>query len=271
MLVKSLAQNQHSVLSQEQPVSTVPYGLGFDINLRNGEQEPSHKNGTSDPTTCVEKAEPEYNMVETCLRFPLTKCHHLVLFKMPETFLDESSDSILPCGCWTGKAPDTQTQEATLFVDYIGAETNFKSIWNVTGLGACGCWECGAVEFEVGDGNEDQRAAVENDKGDGHQGRVRDAVKGTSRINNQPGEAMSIEVGFLQDCERWRKMECWKDKWWNGDMAERGARLTAESRWANTDVNEGALMIYAEQSTFIKSMQHAFRGLGWLLSVSWVT
>lgn len=126
---------------------------------------------------------------------------------MPETFLDESSDSILPCGCWTGKAPDTQTQEATLFVDYIGAETNFKSIWNVTGLGAGGCRECGAVEFEVGRGNEDQRAAVENDNGDGHRGRVRDATKGgLAESTTKQAKLQALRWGFCRtakDGGRW--------------------------------------------------------------------
>lgn len=235
MVVKSAPQNQPSAALQEQAASIFPHGLRFNINLHKSKQEHSHIDGTSELTTRDNKVESEFDMVETYLRFPLTKCHHLIPFKMPETFLDESSDSILPCGCWTGRAPDTQTQEATLFVDYIGVETSFKSVWDVTGLGADRCWACGAVEFEVGNGSEDEKTAVENGNGHGHEGWVRTATRGTSRINKQTGEATSVEVGFLQDCERWRKMEDWKDKWWNGDLAERGAKLMAESRWANTE------------------------------------
>jgi hypothetical protein len=235
MLVESPVQKQPSAISQEQPESTFPYGLGFNIDQHNDKQEHSQANSASETTTRANEAEPEVDMVETYLRFPLTKCHHLIVFKMPETFLDEYSDSILPCGCWTGKAPDAQTLEATLFVDYIGAETGFKSVWDVTGLGPGGCWECGAVEFEVDGGNEGGVAAVENDSRHDHEGSVRNATGVTSRIKKKTGKATSIEAIFLQDCQRWRKMEDWKNKWWNGDMGEQGTKLMAESRWANTE------------------------------------
>jgi hypothetical protein len=204
MEAKSPAQAQPPTTPQEQAASTFPYGLRSKI-------------------------------VETYLRFPLTKCHHLIPFKMPETFLDKASDSVLPCGCWTGKTPDAQMQEATLFVDYVGAETSFKSVWDVTGLGAGGCWECGALEFEVGEGNEYVGGAFESGNSHGHTGWGQSATGDMQRINKETGEFMSIEEAFLEDCKHWRKIEDWKDKWWNGDMTERGSKLMAESRWARTE------------------------------------
>jgi hypothetical protein len=235
MEAKRPAQTQRPRASQEQPASTFPYGLGFDISLQNDHDDPSHANGASDSIAYVTKPEKEYEMVETFLRFPLTKCHHLIPFNMPETLLDASSDNVLPCGCWTGKAPDAQLQEASLFVDCIGADRSFKSVWGVTGLGADGCWECGTLEFEVGDGSNAEGGAVENGNGHGNRAWGYRVDGGIHRVNKETGEAMSFNEAFQADCEQWRKMEDWKDKWWNGDVAERGAKLMAESRWAHVE------------------------------------
>jgi hypothetical protein len=174
-------------------------------------------------------------MVETYLRFPLTKCHHLISFNMPETCLDRSSDSVLPCGCWTGKAPNAQMQEAALFVDYVGAYRSFKSVWEVTGLGADGCWECGALEFEVGDGNDAEGGILQHENSHGGTDWAHSVDGGMHRANKERGQAMSVNEAFLTDCEQWQKMENWKDKWWNGDMTERGVKLMAESRWAEVE------------------------------------
>jgi hypothetical protein len=235
MQVNSPVQKQPPAASQDTPASTFPYGLGYNINLQNDHQNLNHTNAPSDSAAHVTNFEPEFEAVGTYLRFPLTKCHHLVPFKMPETFLDGSSDSVLPCGCWTGRAPDAQMQEATLFVDYVGAETSFKSVWDVTGLEAGGCWECGALEFEVADGNEAGGPAIENGNSHDHAGWGHIPDGGMQRVYKKTGEIMSIKQAFLKDCQQWQKMEEWKDEWWDGDMTERGAKLMAESRWARSE------------------------------------
>ena len=129
--------------------------------------------------------------------------------------------------------------EAALFIEYFGAESSFKSVWDVTGLGPEGCWECGALEFEVDEGKGADKGAdkgaVESDHDHFLMDGGHSAGRGMQRISKETGEIMSIKQAFLQDGEQWRKLEDWKDKWYSGDTAERGAKLMAESRWANPD------------------------------------
>jgi hypothetical protein len=222
MKAKATPQLQPPAVFHEQPASAFPYGFGLNVDMQNDRHNLEHTNGSSNSTALANNASPQFEIVETYLRFPLTKCHHLIPFSMPETFLDKSSDNVWPCGCWTGKAPDAQMQEAALFIEYVGAEGSFKSVWDVTGLGTGGCWECGALEFEVGDGGDAGDTAVENGDRLGYLNGAHHA-EGIQRVNKETGEVWNIKEAFLKDCEQWQRMENWKDEWWSGDMVVRGA------------------------------------------------
>jgi hypothetical protein len=121
-------------------------------------------------------------------------------------------------------------QEAALFIEYVGAEKSFKGVWDVTGLGTGGCWECGALEFEVEDEGGAGDTAVENGGRLGYMG-------GIQRVKKETGKVWNIKEAFLKDCEQWQKMENWKDEWWSGDMAERGTKLMAEGRYGTRTSN----------------------------------
>jgi hypothetical protein len=223
-------RQQPPTVFHEQPASAFPYGFGLNVDVQSDRHNLEHTNGSSDSAKLATNAEPQFEIVETYLRFPLTRCHHLIPFSMPKTFLDESLNNVWPCGCWTGKAPDAQMQEAALFIEYVGAERGFKSIWDVTTLGTGGCWECGILEFEVGDEGDAGDTAVENSSRLGYMG-------GIQRVNEEIGEVWNIKEAFLKDCEQWQKMENWKDEWWSGDMAERGTKLMAEGRYGTRTSN----------------------------------
>lgn len=228
----SLLWKQKLVSLHEELAATIPYGLGLNTNLRNDYHNPIH---TSESAAYITNSKLHFEIMETYLRFPLTKCHHLIPFNMPRTFIDESFDNVLPCGCWTGRAPDAQMQESTLFLDYVGAEGIFKSVWDVTGLGADGCWECGALEYEVGDENEARGESVGNGNSYGHAAWSHTADRGMQRVDKETGKVMGIQEAFLEGCKQWRKIEDWKDEWWDGDMVERGAKMVADSRWKKAE------------------------------------
>ena len=125
--------------------------------------------------------------------------------------------------------------EAALFVDYFGGETSFKRVWDVTGLGPGGCWKCGAIEFEVGEGHGPDEGGVGIGHNHYHANGGHFAGGGQRKVNKETGQVMSIKEAFLEDCRQWQKLQGWKDEWYSGDIAERGVKLLRKSRWATDD------------------------------------
>lgn len=191
-----------------------PYGLGLSSTTSHITQE----NAIATPFRNLH--EPEFT--STLLRFPLTKCHHLHPFGMPVTYLDDKGQSTLPCGCWTGKAPASQMAEAALFVDFIGGDSTFQSVWDVTGVGQIGCWTCKKLE----------RDAQGNYVGD-----IRETDCNSANSSNVDID-MKVKK-FLEDVAEWQSLEDWKDEHMGGDIEERGAKLMADSRWNNEGPVDG--------------------------------
>ncbi len=201
----------HTTQSQSATSSAFPYDIGLSSAYAPLQINPFQP--AAAPTTASSSL-PNTEYTLTSLRFPLTKCHHLYSFNMPVTHIDDSGDNALPCGCWTGKAPNSQTVQATSFVQYVGAETNFSSVWDVTGLGQIGCWKCGELE---------------KDKAGNYVGNIVEPAGNTGPADGQI--QAKKERKFMEECRRWQKVEDWKDKHMDGDIGEREAQLMVASRW----------------------------------------
>jgi hypothetical protein len=65
-------RQQPPTVFHEQPASAFPYGFGLNVDMQSDRHNLEHTNGSSDSVKLATNAEPQLEVVETYLRFPLT-------------------------------------------------------------------------------------------------------------------------------------------------------------------------------------------------------